>query len=191
VAPDARYVDIMLDSRTRPWLGLAALGAVACLGGRPTPPVATLQLTSVALQPDAPIPAPYACTDYEHLGHSPPLSWSPGPAGTVAYAVTVVDPDARGFVHWALAGVPATVTSLPEAASPGGVLPAGAVELPNGFGKKGYGGPCPPPGAPHHYVFKLTALGAAVDASKADAAFFAALDAHALATGSVTVTYER
>jgi Raf kinase inhibitor-like YbhB/YbcL family protein len=190
----------MLDSTKRRWpLGLVALGAVAC--SKPPPAPATMRLTSTALQPDAPIPAPYACTDYEHLGKSPPLSWTPGPAGTVAYAVTVVDPDAKGFVHWAFIDLPTSVTSLPEAASPvtmgdtpkppGGALPPGAVELPNGFGKKGYGGPCPSPGAPHHYVFKVTALASPVDATKADDAFFAALDAKALATGSVTVTFKR
>ena len=32
-------------------------------------------------------------------------------------------------------------------------------EARNDFGKPGYGGPCPPPGAgPHHYHFRLLAL---------------------------------
>ncbi|MEM1711774.1 MAG: hypothetical protein QXU12_05215 [Nitrososphaerota archaeon] len=28
----------------------------------------------------------------------------------------------------------------------------------NDFGRIGYGGPCPPPGKPHRYIFKLYAL---------------------------------
>jgi Raf kinase inhibitor-like YbhB/YbcL family protein len=28
----------------------------------------------------------------------------------------------------------------------------------NDFGRIGWGGPCPPPGKPHRYVFTLTAL---------------------------------
>jgi Raf kinase inhibitor-like YbhB/YbcL family protein len=154
-------------------------------------PLAKLDVTSPALQAGAPIPAPFACTDYEHLGKSPPLAWSAGPAGTVAYAVTAVDPDAKGFVHWAVVDLPASTTSLPEGVSAAAGLPPGAVELANDFDKKGYGGPCPPPGAPHHYVFKVVALKAKVSATKPDAAFFHALDANALAAGSITVTFKR
>jgi Raf kinase inhibitor-like YbhB/YbcL family protein len=137
------------------------------------------------------IPAAYACTDDDHLGKSPPLSWSPGPEGTVGYVVTVVDPDAKGFVHWAIASIPRAVTSLPEGASPGGSLPAGAVDLPNDFGKTGYGGPCPPPGKPHRYVFEVTALKKPLAATKADSSFFQELAASALAAGMITVTFHR
>jgi Raf kinase inhibitor-like YbhB/YbcL family protein len=187
----------MPDPEMKRWtVALVALGAVACTAPQPADAVkrsgaGRLEVSSGALQPGAPIPAPYACTDGAHLGESPPLAWSKGPEGTVAYAVTMVDPDANGFVHWALVDLPPATTSLPQGASPAGALPAGAVDLPNDFGKKGYGGPCPPPGAPHHYVLEVTALKARVDATKADAALFRALDAAALASGSITVTFKR
>jgi hypothetical protein len=34
----------------------------------------------------------------------------------------------------------------------------GAQEAVNDFGRMGYGGPCPPPGHLHHYLFRLKAL---------------------------------
>lgn len=183
------------------WLGgvvaMGAMGGGACSSPQqasdsgPADAPTTMQLTSTGLEEGKPIPPQYACTDHEHLGKSPPLAWSRGPEGTAAYAITVTDPDAKNFVHWALINIPASTTSLPEGASPGGALPEGAAELPNDFGKRGYGGPCPPPGKPHHYVFRVTALKEQVRATKADAAFLRALERQALATGSITVTFQR
>ena len=177
-----------------PWiLSLSAAGALGCSITSATPAVAhpALAVSSPALTEGKPIPAPYACTDYDHLGKSPPLSWAAGPEGTTGYAITVTDPDAKNFVHWALVSVPGGTTSLPEGASPGGPLPTGATELPNDFGKPGYGGPCPPPGTPHHYLFRVYALKTPVSANKPDASFFKALDAAALAVGTITVTFQR
>ena len=78
-----------------------------------------------------------------------------------SYAVTIFDPDApgHGWWHWAVAGIPATVTSLPADASASGFLQRiGASEARNDFGTDGYGGPCPPPGKPHRYVITVYAL---------------------------------
>ncbi len=87
---------------------------------------------------------------------TPRLRWSAPPAGTRALALTVIDYDAPksgGWLHWRVNGIP------PSARALGPALPPGATTLPNDFGTMGWGGPCPPPGAPHHYTILLTASG--------------------------------
>jgi hypothetical protein len=95
---------------------------------------------------------------------SPQLTWHDAPAGTRGFAVTMFDEDApgRGWWHWAVAGIPASVDSLPENASASGFLQKlGAVEARNDFDTVGYGGPCPPPGKPHRYIITVYALNSA------------------------------
>jgi Raf kinase inhibitor-like YbhB/YbcL family protein len=94
---------------------------------------------------------------------SPALSWSNAPAGTKSFALLVHDPDAptgSGWWHWVVYNIPATVTSLPaDAGDPKkNLMPGAAVQGRTDFGAPGYGGPCPPPGKPHHYHFQLYAL---------------------------------
>ncbi|HUI58987.1 MAG TPA: YbhB/YbcL family Raf kinase inhibitor-like protein [Steroidobacteraceae bacterium] len=94
---------------------------------------------------------------------SPALSWSHAPAGTRSFALLVHDPDAptgSGWWHWVAYNIPATVTSLPAGAGDPArnLMPAGTVQGRTDFGSPGYGGPCPPPGKPHHYYFRLYAL---------------------------------
>lgn len=84
---------------------------------------------------------------------SPELRWRGVPAGTRELALTVVDPDASNFVHWVVVGIPPDEHRLRA----GGVPPE-ARELRNQFGQLGWGGPAPPPGSPHTYVFTLYAL---------------------------------
>lgn len=94
---------------------------------------------------------------------SPHLSWTGAPSGTRSFAVTCFDPDAptgSGFWHWVAVNIPAAVDSLPLGAGDpaSGRMPAGALEVRTDFGKPGYGGPCPPPGSVHRYVFTLHAV---------------------------------
>lgn len=87
----------------------------------------------------------------------PDLSWSDAPEGTQSYAITVYDPDAptgSGWWHWVAIDLPGTITSLAEGAQ----LPESAREWVNDYGYVGYGGPYPPPGPAHHYVFTVYAL---------------------------------
>ena len=94
---------------------------------------------------------------------SPALAWSGAPAGTKSFAVTIYDPDAptgSGWWHWVVYDIPAETHALPSGAGDAQkkLMPAGAVQARTDFGTPGYGGPCPPPGKPHHYNFRLYAL---------------------------------
>jgi Raf kinase inhibitor-like YbhB/YbcL family protein len=109
-----------------------------------------LTLTSTAFSNGSAIPVELTC---DGAGESPPLSWGAVPEGTVEIVVTVIDPDARGFVHWVMAGVDPTVQALGQ-----GGVPEGVAQAQNSGGSIGWTGPCPPKGTPHHYVFTLYAL---------------------------------
>lgn len=95
---------------------------------------------------------------------SPQLAWQSAPPGTRSFALTCFDPDAptgSGFWHWVVVNIPPSVISLPPGAGDpaDGKLPAVALEVRTDFGKPGYGGPCPPPGSVHRYIFTLHAVG--------------------------------
>jgi Raf kinase inhibitor-like YbhB/YbcL family protein len=95
---------------------------------------------------------------------SPQLTWSGAPEGTASYAVTFYDPDAptgSGFWHWAVANIPAGVTSLDEGAGDesGSGIPAPAFQLPNDARAARYIGGAPPAGdAAHRYYLVVSAL---------------------------------
>lgn len=118
----------------------------------------SLTLTSDAFKHGELIPQKYTC-DGEDM--SPPLSWSGAPAKTKSFVLIMDDPDAPGGVwdHWILFNIAPSTTSLPEGGYP---LPSGAEEGINGWGRHGYGGPCPPDKM-HRYLFKLYALDTMLD----------------------------
>ena len=141
-----------------------------------------MQLTSSSFGEGEPIPSEHTC---DGADTSPPLSWTDVPDGTQSLALIVDDPDARGFVHWVLANIPAGTRELPE-----GEGDAIGTPGPNDFGRSGWGGPCPPSGE-HRYVFSLYALPATIsDATDADAVRSAA-EASALARATLTGVYAR
>jgi Raf kinase inhibitor-like YbhB/YbcL family protein len=117
----------------------------------------TLELTSTAFKNGERIPADYACTG---KNDSPPLSWGPAPEGTASLAIICEDPDCATaiFIHWILYNIPPGTSSLPRGIPRKPVLPDGSTHGLNDFGKMEYGGPCPPPGKPHRYFFRIYAL---------------------------------
>jgi Raf kinase inhibitor-like YbhB/YbcL family protein len=118
-----------------------------------------LQLTSTAFSPGELIPKKFTCDGPDV---SPQLGWNGPPARTESFALIADDPDAPvgTWVHWVLYDLPANARELAEAVAKQEQLPNGARQGRNDFGKTGYGGPCPPPGKPHRYFFKLYALDA-------------------------------
>ena len=111
----------------------------------------TFTLTSSAFGPGAAIPREFTC---DGANVSPPLAWTGVPAGTAALVLFVDDPDARDFVHWIVLDLPGGDGSLPKGVAASAPTPRQGT---NGFGRVGWGGPCPPSGT-HHYRFTLTAL---------------------------------
>lgn len=144
-------------------------------------------LTSSAFREGGAIPKRYTC---DGANVSPSLEWEGAPERTAAFVLIVDDPDARGFVHWVLYDLTGAASGgLPEAVS---ASPDAPPQGTNGFGRLGYGGPCPPSGT-HHYRFTLYALDATLaltGAPKADAVR-AAMSGHVLAEKTLTGTYSR
>ena len=125
---------------------------------------------------------------------SPELSWENAPAGTQAFAVTMYDKDAptgSGFWHWVVFNIPANVTELKSGAGDAakGLLPAGVVQSVTDFGMPGYGGPCPPPGAPHEYLITVYALKTKLSLDKTASPAFVGfnLNANLLAKASIVM----
>jgi len=121
----------------------------------------TVLVSSPAFSNGSYIPVEYTC---DGADISPPLEWQGAPPGVRAFAVVVVDVDAPGgeFVHWVLYNIPANITRLPAGIPREPVTPSGWQAV-NDFGRVGWGGPCPPPGRPHRYVFRVYAVSAPVD----------------------------
>jgi Raf kinase inhibitor-like YbhB/YbcL family protein len=119
-------------------------------------PNSTLALTSSAFENGGTIPEQYTCTGHNE---SPPLQWTGVPDGTRSLALILDDPDAPSgtFVHWMIYNLSPTANGLPEGVSATASV-ADSEQGINGSGTIGYTGPCPPPGKPHHYHFRLCAL---------------------------------
>jgi Raf kinase inhibitor-like YbhB/YbcL family protein len=154
--------------------------------------VDVISILSSAFEQGGKIPARYTC-DGENI--SPALEWSHLPAGTESFALISDDPDAPGgtFVHWVLFNIPADMRGLAEGAPKSEVLGDGSVQGITSYGKSGYRGPCPPPGRPHRYFFKIYALDTKLEltagATKAD--IEAAMQGHILAKGELMGLYGR
>ena len=152
----------------------------------------TLVLKSTAFAPGAVIPKKHTC---EAADVSPALEWSGTPARTVSFALIMDDPDAPAgtWVHWVLWNLPASAHELPEAVTKQDQLGDGTRQGRNSSRKIGYNGPCPPPGKPHRYFFRLYALDEKLElapgASSSD--LQEAMKGHVLGQAEYMGTYRR
>jgi Raf kinase inhibitor-like YbhB/YbcL family protein len=174
----------------------------SCSGGTATesilpdsPKAQTIRLRSSAFEEGGTIPKVHTC---DGQGTSPPLAWSEVPASARSLALVVEDPDAPmgTFTHWILFNVPPDVKELPGGLSGEEQIRIGpegpsARQGKNGFGKVGYGGPCPPKGSTHHYVFRLYALDQTVEPAQAASreALLRVMKGHVIAEGRLTGTF--
>jgi hypothetical protein len=85
---------------------------------------------------------------------SPQLSWTGAPQETQSFIVVIFDRSAGDFIHWVVFDIAAGVTNINE----GGPAPGGQTLNDYQQGLFGYGGPCPPSGEVHTYVFRVYAL---------------------------------
>jgi len=121
-------------------------------------------VTSADIRDGEPLPAEIYDLDSGGQNRSPQLSWSGFPEETRSFAVTCYDPDAptgSGFWHWAVANIPASVTTLPGGAGDPakGLLPEGAITMANEVRAQEFIGAGPPEGTGvHHYWFVVHAL---------------------------------
>ncbi len=153
---------------------------------------APITVSSSAFTNGSPIPQRYSC---QGDNISPGLAWGAPPSGTQSFALVCEDPDAPSglFVHWVLYNIPSTERGLAENIPTKDSLTNGTHQGKNGANKTGYTGPCPPPGKPHRYYFKVFALDEKltltgdVDHDK----LMSAIQGHVLGEGEVMGTYQR
>jgi Raf kinase inhibitor-like YbhB/YbcL family protein len=151
-----------------------------------------MKLTSETFQPGQPIPVECTCDGEDR---SPGLAWSEIPVATRSFALVCDDPDApRGtWVHWVLFNLPADAVELAPGVPREPELPSGARQGVNDSGDIGYGGPCPPPGKPHRYFFRLYSLDSSLNLPPGvtRAVLDRAMADHILAEASIMGTYQR
>jgi Raf kinase inhibitor-like YbhB/YbcL family protein len=116
-------------------------------------------LSSPDFASGAEIPKQFTCSGEDR---SPGLEWKEAPAGMKSFALIADDPDAPvgTWVHWVIFNIPGSAHGLHGGFEKTDQLADGTRQGQNDFRKIGYNGPCPPPGKPHRYFFKLYALSA-------------------------------
>lgn len=142
-----------------------------------------LRVSSSVFNENDLIPAKYTC---DGANVNPPLDIEGIPEQAKCLALIVDDPDApKGtWVHWVVWNIPIT-HHLKEKTVHGN-------EGLNDFGRRAYGGPCPPSGK-HRYFFKVYALDELLDLPPAihKLQLEKAMSGHILAFGELIGLYQR
>ena len=151
-----------------------------------------LELKSPAFKEGGTIPERYTCKG-DNI--SPPLEWTGVPDGAKSFALIMDDPDAPmgTWVHWVIYNIPGSASMLKENIPRDSELTSGARQGANSFRWIGYGGPCPPKGPAHRYVFKLCALDEELDlpAGATKGVLLMRMDGHVLDETRLTGLFQR
>ena len=144
----------------------------------------SISITSSSFQAGGDIPAKFTC---DGTNVSPELQISSVPNEAKSLVLIVDDPDApRGLLtHWIIWNIDPKTTRVAENSAP-----AAGVQGTNDFGKRNYGGPCPPSGT-HRYFFKIFALDTKLELkpNARRAELDAAMRGHVLAQGELMGRY--
>ena len=152
-----------------------------------------ITLYSSAFKDGSFIPPKYTC---EGANVSPQLHWNEISKDVKSFALIVDDPDAPSgdFVHWVIYNIPGNVRELHEDITPSRNISDKVLLGTNSFGRIGYGGPCPPPGKPHRYFFKIYALDTLlhhVESGATKAQLLKEMQGHIIAEGQLMGKYKR
>jgi len=176
-------------------LCLMLIAAILCSSGcmaEERKEVGGMQMSSSAFEDGERMPVKYTG---DGADVSPPLKWKNAPDNTKAFVLICDDPDAPvgNWIHWVLYDVPAETSELPEGIPATGTVLESAKQGNNDFRKLGYGGPAPPPGKPHRYIFTLYAIdrptGLPAGAGKGEV--LKAIEGHVTAKAQLTGVYSR
>jgi len=144
----------------------------------------SISITSPSFHAGGDIPAKFTCNG---TNVSPELQISSVPNEAKSLVLIVDDPDApRGlFTHWIVWNIDPKTTRMAENSAP-----TAGVQGINDFGKRNYGGPCPPSGT-HRYFFKIFALDTKLELKPGArrAELDAAMRGHILAQGELMGRY--
>jgi Raf kinase inhibitor-like YbhB/YbcL family protein len=144
----------------------------------------SISVTTPAFQAGGDVAAKFTCNG---ANVNPELKINGVPNEAKSLVLIVDDPDApRGlFTHWIVWNIDPKATDIGENSAP-----AGGIQGTNDFGKRNYGGPCPPSGT-HRYFFKIYALDTKLDLkpSARRAELDVAMPGHTLAQGELMARY--
>jgi hypothetical protein len=161
------------------WFALAIFVGIFNMNG-----ASSISITSLSFQAGGDIPTKFTCNG---TNVSPELQISSVPNEAKSVVLIVDDPDApRGlFTHWIVWNIDPKTTRVAENSAP-----TAGVQGTSDFGKRNYGGPCPPSGT-HRYFFKIFALDTKLELkpSARRAELDAAMRGHVLAQGELMARY--
>lgn len=145
-----------------------------------------LHVSSQSFAHEGNIPDQFTCAGKNIVPH---ISWTDAPDGAKSFALICDDPDApKGtWVHWIVFNIPSNVTEV------GNGMPIIGIQGNNSWDKPSYGGPCPPAGKAHRYVFTIYALNTMLNLKlgATKEALLQAMQGHVLAQGVLIGLYQK